>query len=252
MFVPFVLPGERWRWSRWSRRRNLCGARVERILQAAPERMAARCPHFGVCGGCDYQHISYEAQLKFKSEILRETLRRIGRIEWAGRSRRTSRLPGDIAIGRSGKCVRWKMRATQGLEMARTAWPKLGHRIFSREFDGALRGGRLLDYFAAAAEDAACACARRWPPEHLPRGLREIEAFVDAADTQAAADRDVRGIPFAGGASTRKLFGAWCRRLPVCCFMIRATTGWNCMGRDFWSMRREEFLIAWDIFHFFR
>ena len=56
--------------------------RVERILQAAPERVAARCPHFGVCGGCDYQHIAYEAQLKFKSDILRETLRRIGKIEW--------------------------------------------------------------------------------------------------------------------------------------------------------------------------
>src|SRR5208283_5471962 len=59
-------------------------ARVERILQAAPERVEAHCPHFGVCGRCDYQHVAYDAQLKFKSEILRETLRRIGKIEWTG------------------------------------------------------------------------------------------------------------------------------------------------------------------------
>ena len=86
--------------------------RVERILSAAPERVSARCPHFGICGGCDYQHIAYEAQLKFKAEILRETLRRIGKIEWAGEIRRTGRSRGLTATGRSGKCGRLKFLAT--------------------------------------------------------------------------------------------------------------------------------------------
>ena len=82
VFVPFVLPTERVVVEAVEQKKKFVRGRVERILQAAPERVAARCLHFGICGGCDYQHIAYEAQLKFKSEILRETLRRIGKIEW--------------------------------------------------------------------------------------------------------------------------------------------------------------------------
>ncbi len=40
-----------------------------------------QCPYFGSCGGCQYQHIDYPAQLRFKSEILRETLRRTAKLE---------------------------------------------------------------------------------------------------------------------------------------------------------------------------
>ena len=53
-------------------------------MEASPERIAAPCPHFGRCGGCQYQHMPYEAQLRYKMEILRETLGRIGRIQWKG------------------------------------------------------------------------------------------------------------------------------------------------------------------------
>ena len=81
IFVPLVLPAELVVVEAVEQKKKFVRGRVERILSAAPARVAARCPHFGVCGGCDYQHISYDAQLKFKSEILRETLRRIGKIE---------------------------------------------------------------------------------------------------------------------------------------------------------------------------
>ena len=51
-----------------------------KIVQVAAELLAERttpvCPHFGTCGGCHYQHAAYEAQIKFKIEILRETPRR--------------------------------------------------------------------------------------------------------------------------------------------------------------------------------
>jgi 23S rRNA (uracil1939-C5)-methyltransferase len=51
------------------------------ILKASPQRIAPRCVHFGVCGGCHYQHLPYEEQLKAKTEILRDQLTRIGKIE---------------------------------------------------------------------------------------------------------------------------------------------------------------------------
>src|SRR5277367_5471508 len=84
VFVPFVLPAERVAAAPVEQKKKFIRARMERVLEPSPDRAAARCPHFGVCGGCDYQHISYDAQLKFKTEILRETLRRIGRVDWPG------------------------------------------------------------------------------------------------------------------------------------------------------------------------
>ncbi len=51
------------------------------VLEASPQRITPRCIHFGVCGGCHYQNLPYEEQLKAKTEILRDQLTRIGRIE---------------------------------------------------------------------------------------------------------------------------------------------------------------------------
>src|ERR1700691_4246196 len=84
VFVPFVLPAERVAVAPVEQKKKFVRARVEKLLDPSPSRTAPRCPHFGTCGGCNYQHIPYEEQLKYKVEILRETLRRIGKIEWAG------------------------------------------------------------------------------------------------------------------------------------------------------------------------
>ena len=84
VFVPFVLPEERIAATEVERKKKFVRARVERLLQPSPQRTLPRCPHFGICGGCDYQHIPYEAQLQYKESILRETLRRLGRIDWTG------------------------------------------------------------------------------------------------------------------------------------------------------------------------
>ena len=46
------------------------------MLTASPDRVEPRCPHFGICGGCQYQHANYPAQLAIKRNILRETLDR--------------------------------------------------------------------------------------------------------------------------------------------------------------------------------
>jgi 23S rRNA (uracil1939-C5)-methyltransferase len=78
VFVPLALPGEQVRVSLVDQKRSFATAEVDAILAPAPERTTAPCPHFGACGGCHYQHATYEAQLAFKQTILRETLQRAG------------------------------------------------------------------------------------------------------------------------------------------------------------------------------
>ena len=81
VFVPFGLPGERVRVRLVQEKKNFARADLLEVLEPSPERIAARCRHFGECGGCHYQHLPYAAQLEAKTEILRDQLQRIGKIE---------------------------------------------------------------------------------------------------------------------------------------------------------------------------
>ena len=78
VFVPLTLPGEQARVRIAQDKRGYATAEAEEIVSAAPQRVAPACRHFGVCGGCHYQHADYAAQLAFKQAILRETLERGG------------------------------------------------------------------------------------------------------------------------------------------------------------------------------
>lgn len=80
IFVPFALPGERAAVSIAEDKGRFAHGRLVELLQAAPARVEPRCPHFGVCGGCHWQHAAYEQQLAFKQAITRDQLARIGRI----------------------------------------------------------------------------------------------------------------------------------------------------------------------------
>ncbi len=81
VFVPFGLPGERVRIRLTDEKRNFARGELVEILEPSPHRIAPRCIHFGVCGGCHYQNLPYEKQLEVKVEILRDQLTRIGKIE---------------------------------------------------------------------------------------------------------------------------------------------------------------------------
>lgn len=81
VFVPFGLPGERARVRLTEEKRNFGRGEILEILESSPLRITPRCKHFGFCGGCHYQHLPYEEQLKAKREILRDQLTRIGKIE---------------------------------------------------------------------------------------------------------------------------------------------------------------------------
>jgi 23S rRNA (uracil1939-C5)-methyltransferase len=76
IFVPLTLPGEQAKIRIVEDRRGYATAEAEQIVTIAPDRIAPKCSHFGVCGGCHYQHADYDAQLAFKQTILRETFLR--------------------------------------------------------------------------------------------------------------------------------------------------------------------------------
>src|SRR6266849_466294 len=84
VFVPYVLPGEEVRATTKSKRKKLVWAELLEVTSASTQRARARCPHFQTCGGCHYQHIPAAEQLRLKKEILRETLSRLGGIQWTG------------------------------------------------------------------------------------------------------------------------------------------------------------------------
>src|SRR5207302_8702910 len=86
VFVPYVLPGEEVRANAKSRKKKLVWAELLEVTSPAKERGKARCSHFQKCGGCHYQHIPAEEQLRLKKEILRETLSRLGGITCDRRS----------------------------------------------------------------------------------------------------------------------------------------------------------------------
>ena len=81
VFLPFVLPGETVDATITESRPGFARARLNNVLTPSSERVAPECRYFSRCGGCQYQHIAYKAQVGFKGEILRETLRRTARLE---------------------------------------------------------------------------------------------------------------------------------------------------------------------------
>jgi 23S rRNA (uracil1939-C5)-methyltransferase len=81
IFVPYVLPGEKVEAEIAEERPRFARAQLTQVLQPSVSRTIPSCPYFGECGGCQYQHISYDEQLRLKTEILRETLRRTSKVD---------------------------------------------------------------------------------------------------------------------------------------------------------------------------
>jgi 23S rRNA (uracil1939-C5)-methyltransferase len=81
IFVPYALPGETVRVRVVKEKRGHVRAELLEVLEASPDRIDARCKHFTECGGCHYQHMSYEKQLEVKRQVLVEQFQRMAGIE---------------------------------------------------------------------------------------------------------------------------------------------------------------------------
>ncbi|MGB6198235.1 MAG: 23S rRNA (uracil(1939)-C(5))-methyltransferase RlmD [Candidatus Acidiferrales bacterium] len=180
VFVPFLLPGELARIRPIEQKKKFIRGRIEQILEPSPERIPAPCPHFGVCGGCNYQHLEYSAQLRAKADILRETLGRIGHIRWEG--------PIDAKsfpqFGYRNR-VQWKIR-----------------RI----------GGRLrIGYFEAGSQTLCPVGTCPIVSPLLERTLVRIAGLLDAGDKLKEVD-EIEA--FADGEDRRLLLNCSVSRLP--------------------------------------
>ena len=102
VFVSLAAPGDRLRVRVEREQGNVLFASIEEIITPSPLRVEPPCPYFGRCGGCDFQQLTYEAQLAAKTEIIRDCLHRIARIE---------SVP-DFVVTPSPDNWRYRMRAT--------------------------------------------------------------------------------------------------------------------------------------------
>lgn len=83
VFVPFVLIGETASVEITEIKKNFARAKLLRVAQASPERVEAPCVYFGKCGGCQYQHMEYAAQLRIKQKQIADLFERVGKISGA-------------------------------------------------------------------------------------------------------------------------------------------------------------------------
>ncbi len=84
VLTPYVLPGELIEAELRHAKSDLMRGTVVDVLEASASRVDPACPYFGRCGGCHYQHTTHEQQVEQKALILREALRRVGRLEFEG------------------------------------------------------------------------------------------------------------------------------------------------------------------------
>lgn len=75
IFVPFTIKGELISAKITKSKKNFSSGECLRVIEKDPSRVEPLCPHFGFCGGCQFQHMNYQKQLETKTEILKENLR---------------------------------------------------------------------------------------------------------------------------------------------------------------------------------
>ena len=80
-FVSGALPDEEVTFIYTSKRRSHDEGKVEEIIKASPDRVEPKCEHYAICGGCSLQHLSVEAQRRYKQQSMLESLKHLGKVE---------------------------------------------------------------------------------------------------------------------------------------------------------------------------
>ena len=172
LFVGLAAPGDRVRVRVDRRRGKVAFGEVIEVLEPGPDRVKPPCPYFGPCGGCDFQQLSYDAQLAAKVEILRDCLRRQGGLA----------SPPEIPITPSPDPWAYRARAEWQLDPKRNA---LGY--FARD------SRRIVDVefcpiSAPGVQGALTDLRRRMATKRLPGALAE------AKEVRAVAADDAVGL----------------------------------------------------------
>ena len=81
VFVPMLIPGDVADIQVVRKRKKFLEGKVVRFHEYSPDRIEPRCSHFGICGGCRWQHLPYNLQLHYKEKQVKDNLIRIGKID---------------------------------------------------------------------------------------------------------------------------------------------------------------------------
>jgi 23S rRNA (uracil1939-C5)-methyltransferase len=183
-FVPYVLPGEKVRLGPPKKRASILEAEAEERLESSPDRIEPACPVFERCGGCHYQHASYEYQLARKTEILAETLRRVGRFDPPERIETLSADPWN-----------YRNRGQFRIDRARIGYLSAGsHKLVEIE---------QCPISAPAINEALRSIRKKMHDPHWPRFLRAIELFTNGEEVM------VNALETDGGRRLAKGFFEW-------------------------------------------
>lgn len=82
VFVEGVVPGDIANVMVHRKKSNFAEARLERLIKASENRVNPHCKHFGTCGGCKWQHLSYDSQLLYKQKYVNDAFTRIGKLDY--------------------------------------------------------------------------------------------------------------------------------------------------------------------------
>lgn len=208
VFVPFVLAGEKIDAALTEEKPGFARARSAAIVEPSPHRIPPSCPHFSRCGGCHYQHATYEHQLEIKKEILRENLRRIAKLElqceiqvhpsppWNYRNR--SRLQVRTRPGFAAGYFKFASHELLPVEECPISSPLINHGLAALWKSGragkAVEGVREVEFFANSDDsqllveflcspEARRAAVRAWA-EELCASLPEISGVVAFREPQ--------------------------------------------------------------------
>ncbi len=80
-FVDFALPEEMVEVEIIQEKSKFCNARLKHVVESSADRVVAPCPYFTRCGGCNLQHLKYDKQLEFKTNLVKETLQKVGGLD---------------------------------------------------------------------------------------------------------------------------------------------------------------------------
>ncbi|MBV8476844.1 MAG: 23S rRNA (uracil(1939)-C(5))-methyltransferase RlmD [Acidobacteria bacterium] len=177
VFLPLVLEGERVDCTLIEQKPGYARGGVQRIVEPSRHRMQPVCPYFGRCGGCHYQHSNYEHQLEIKAAILKESLRRIAKLD----------LARNLEVHPSAP---WNYRNRTRLRVQTTPQFALGYnRLGSCQLEP-------VEQCPISSALINRAISASWT---LGRGalseaaVREIEFFADAADSRLLLEIYVHG-----------------------------------------------------------
>ena len=171
VFVPRSAPGDRLTVRISRRYSGYARADIVDVLKPGPGRIEPRCQHFAACGGCDLQHLEYEAQVRAKVEAAVETLRRIGGIK----------LPDNSRIVR-GDAWHYRLRTTLHRDLAVEDSPEPGETQPEEPaaHPDLTTGHEPVGYLAAGSHDLV-------PVEECPILAPELEAVVKGLPESLAA-----------------------------------------------------------------